>query len=74
MSASLKTALSVARNNSRRTKSCWIVLKDELGFDVQEAGEFVPRRVVGAFDKGKRLPDLTVLAVNCGNHPYEDGL
>lgn len=78
MTCSWKTALSIARNNSRvRTKSIWAVLPDDHGFDVQEVTGFVPYRISAAFKNGRRIGNgsnvLKQLAVVCGNHPYENG-
>ncbi len=77
MTCSFKIATSVARNNSRVTRSTWIVLPDDHGFDARKASGFVPFRTLAAFRNGRKIdcqdPPLKKLAVACGNHPYEDG-
>ena len=76
MSCSFKTAMSVARNNSRTTRSTWIVLADDHGYDARETNDFVPFRTLAAYHNGRKIAcnatSLTKLAIACGNHPYED--
>ena len=55
MSASFKIACDVARSNSRRRGNTWSVIRDDFGFNVMEAADYVPDRAIAAYRKGRKI-------------------